>query len=211
MKKFVKLFMFFAILAGLTIPANAEPVVQNDFVRLENIGIKLIKANNIKHRFTFNFTGIPNFGIYPVLIDTAYSTDINLHNNREISINIADYARMTSDDEVAALIAHYLAQGENSHKGIMHGQFFWTKEVFSAKTNELKYDRTAVEYLINAGYNPAAILTAYNKTLPAWRGDMLSRRNKASVRLKKVYNYIKEKHPQYLDTNIRNDAFYPNL
>lgn len=212
MKKFFSLCAVSLILTGFSLSAAAEPVFQNDFTRLDNIGIRLIKSNGIKHRFTFNFTGIPNFGMYPVLMDSAYATDINLHNNREIKININDYARMTSDDEVAALVARYLAQGENSYTGLFHGQFFWSKEVFSGKSNELKYDKKAVDYLVNAGYNPVAILTAYNKTLPEWRGDLLTRRNKASVRLKTVKDYILEKHPKYLDDkNIRTLDFFPNL
>ena len=54
-------------------------------------------------------------GSYPILIDTSlYGSDMNLHNNRIICIYIADYERCT-DEEIAGLIAHELAQGVHSY------------------------------------------------------------------------------------------------
>lgn len=108
---------------------------------------------------------------------------------------------MTSDDEIAGLIAHNIAQGVNSFNGVMNGQFFWTKEIFNGKANELKYDKQAVDYMVKAGYNPVAIITAYDKVGAEWRGVFWGRHQKVNTRMNAVYNQIKTNYPKYLGDN----------
>jgi len=98
-------------------------------------------------------------------------------------------------------MAHNIAQGINSYRGVWKGQFFFVKEGFKSKSNELKYDKAAVDYLVKAGYNPVAIITAYDKTLAEWRGAVFKRHNLANKRMLTVYNYIKSEYPQYLNDN----------
>jgi len=170
----------------------------NDSQRINIIGMNLLSKNNIEKRLIFDFTILQSQGAFPILQDYSRYSAYNLHNNRIVTINIQDYNKMTSDDEVAALLAQNIARGVYSYNGIFNGQFMVMKD---GKKSELKYDKQAVEYLVNAGYNPVAIITAYDKTLAEWRGTALSRHNKASKRMKTVYNEIKTKYPHFLNSN----------
>ncbi len=188
--------------AGLSLPANADLLERSDFQKINNIGNKLIQENNINKRFTFNFTGVGAQGVFPILLDTSYSNDMNLHNNRTVSVYVADYERCT-DDEIAGLIAHDLAQGVHSYSGVLNGQLMFTKNggfPFNgiAKSNELRFDKKAVDYMVNAGYNPTALTSALNKTTGEWRGTFWGRHNKTAKRVKTINTYIRAKYPQYL-------------
>ncbi len=198
MKK-ILVSILFLFLLNIGLQSNAELLNKSDYIRIQDIGNKLIQANNIKHRFTFNFTSIGQQGAYPILLDTSFSNDMNLHNNRCISLYFADYLRLSSDDEVAALIAHDLAQGEHSYTGILNGQLMFTKNGFFpfnyfAKRNEMQFDKTAVNYLVNAGYDPKAFVSALNKTTGEWRGTFWGRHNKTQKRVKSINKYIESKY-----------------
>lgn len=218
MKNFkMKTLAIIAFFALAQLCVNADLIEKSDFVRIDNIGMNLIRSNNINKRFVFNFTHIGQQGAYPVLIDTSYSNDINLHNNRTISVYIADYAKSTSNDEVAALIAHDLAQGVHSYTGVLNGQFMFTKNGvcpfnYIAKKNEMNFDKTSVDYLVKAGYNPVAIITMLDKTGAEWRGTFWGRHNKTNKRIQAVYEYIKTCYPQYLKSNsFTTSVHYKNV
>lgn len=201
MKKLLISTVALMTLFATNLQANAELLNKSDYARLEKIGNRLITANQINKRFTFNFTSIGQQGAYPIIFDTSYSNDMNLHNNRTVSMYFADYLRLSSDDEVAALIAHDLAQGLHSYTGVLNGQFMFTKNGcfpfnYIAKRNELNFDKQAIDFLVKAGYNPKALETALNKTTGEWRGTFWGRHNKTSVRVKKVNRYIDNKYSQ---------------
>lgn len=200
----MKKLLFYGLLVlsmlGVQLQASADLINKSDYTRLINIGNKLIEANNIKHRYTFNFTSIGQQGAFTLLLDTSYNNDMNLHNNRTISIYFSDYLRLSTDDEIAGLIAHELAQGEHSYTGVCNGQFMFTKNghfPFNAiaKSNELKFDKKAVDYLVKAGYKPKALETALNKTTGEWRGTFWGRHNKTDKRIKAINEYIQSKYP----------------
>ena len=206
MKKLLISTVALMALFATNLQANAELLNKSDYARLEKIGNRLITANQINKRFTFNFTSIGQQGAYPILLDTSYSNDMNLHNNRTISMYFADYLRLSSDDEVSALIAHDLAQGLHSYTGVLNGQFMFTKNGacpfnYIAKKNEMEFDKTSVDYLVKAGYNPVAIITMLDKTGAEWRGTFWGRHNKTEKRITAVYEYIKAKYPKYLNPN----------
>ena len=202
MKKILMSLVFTMCVMGLSLPANADLLNKSDYLKIQNIGNNLIKSNNINKRFTFNFTTIGAQGAFPILLDTSYSSDMNLHNNRIVSVYFADYERLT-EDEVAGLIAHELAQGVHSYTGVLNGQLMFTKNGYFpfngiAKANELRFDKKAVDYMVNAGYNPTAFVSALEKTTGEWRGTFWGRHNKTSKRVKIINTYIQAKYPQYL-------------
>lgn len=175
---------------------------KEDVQKINNIGFKLLNDNSISQRLVFDLKNIPNQGPLPFWMDYSRYADYNLHNNRVVTVYIDDFCKMTSDDEVAALLAHNIAQGVHSYKGILNGQIFFTKDgSFWAKPNELNYDKQAVDYLVKSGYNPVAIITAYEKVLPEWRGTLFKRHNMANKRMLTVYRYIDSHYPQYLNNN----------
>ncbi len=210
-KKIIILVLAF-LLINLS-PVFAGIIDKSDVYRIEKIGINLLVKNHIDKRIIFGLTTIKDYTIYPVSTDTSIYKDYNLHNNREVTISINEYQKLTSDDEVAAIIAHDIAQGIHSYTGVMNGQLMITKNGafpfnYWAKKNELDFDRQAVDYLANAGYNPVAIITAYSKVLPDVRGTFWSRHNKADKRMNNIYNYIKTAYPQYLGKNEFTNTIY---
>lgn len=196
MKKLLCLLFGFIAL-GCFSQANAELLTKNDYAKLLNVGNKILKANNIDKRLTFNFTAIGHQGCCPAYADTSRVNDYNLHNNRIVNIYVADYFRIKTEDELAAILSHNIAQGVHSYTGVLNGQLFFTKNglLYLAKRNELQFDKTAVDYMVNAGYNPYAIVTAYEKILPEWRGTFWLRHNKAEKRITTVKKYIEENYP----------------
>ena len=206
MKKKI-LTVLFSVLLFFNV-ANANDF-NNDIQRLDTIGTKILEKNGIKERLTFDFSPLPNQGVFPKSLDFSKYKDINLHNNRIVTIYKNDYKKMISDDEVAALLAHNIAQGVHTYKGLFKGQLFFPKDGFivCAKLNEISYDKKAVNYLVNAGYNPVAIITAYDKVLPEWRGSFWQRHRLANKRMLTVYNEIKTKYPQYLIDNQYVNSF----
>ena len=210
-KKIIILVLAF-LLINLS-PVFAGIIDKSDVYRIEKIGINLLVKNHIDKRIIFGLTTIKDYTIYPVYTDTSIYKDYNLHNNREVTISVNEYQKLTSDDEVAAIIAHDIAQGIHSYTGVMNGQLMITKNGafpfnYWAKKNELDFDRQAVDYLANAGYNPVAIITAYSKVLPDVRGTFWSRHNKADKRMNNIYNYIKTAYPQYLGKNEFTNTIY---
>ena len=200
----------FLIMVG---PVSADVIEKSDVYRVENIGTNLLVKNNIDKRIIFGLTFIKDYTIYPVSTDSSLYKDYNLHNNREVTVSVNEYQKMTSDDEVAAIIAHNIAQGVHSYTGIMNGQLMITKNGafpfnYWAKKNELTFDRKAVDYMVNAGYNPVALITAYSKILPDVRGSFWSRHNLPDKRMNNIFNYIKQNYPQYLNKNSFTESVY---
>lgn len=198
MKKFFALLCIIGLSSFSSV--NAELLNKSDYTKLLTVGNKILKANHIDKRLTFDFTSIGHQGAFPIVFDTSKASDYNLHNNRIVSVYLGDYFRLKSEDELAAILAHNIAQGVHSYTGIANGQLFFTKNGFLvfSKKNELEFDKTAVDYMVNAGYNPMAIISVYERVLPEWRGSFWSRHNKTSKRVNVVKNYIKNNYPQYL-------------
>ena len=82
----------------------------------------------------------------------------------------------------------------------------------SSKKFELVADKRAVDYMINAGYNPLALIVFLNKTSPQKRSDFISRHNLTSKRLARIYEYITYKYPEILkDHSYLENEYYQNF
>ena len=194
-----KMLLSLALLSAMVTPVFA--MTQQDVTasqRVHRIGTKIAKANNLQHRYIYDILGSFQEDALPVVFDYSTAHDLNLHNNRRVYITANDYLKMVSDDEIAAILAHNLAQGEHSYTGVLDGQFFFTKNGrfpfnYFAKKNELEFDKTAVTYMKKAGYNPNALITAYEKTLPEWRCTFFGRHNKTAKRIDVIKKAISGK------------------
>ena len=66
--------------------------------------------------------------------------------------------------------------------------------------------------MVNADYNPLALIVFINKNYPQKRFDKFSRHNLTSKRLARIYEYITYKYPQYLeDEEYLNNPYYQNF
>ena len=67
----------------------------------------------------------------------------------------------------------------------------------------------AVDYMVNAGYNPIGLITFINKSFPQARQDKFSSNNLTSKRLAHIYERIYIQYPSFLVNNIylKNDSY----
>lgn len=62
--------------------------------------------------------------------------------------------------------------------------------------------------MVNAGYNPIALIIIMNKTFPQNRYELFSTHPLTSRRMMEVYEYIYKKYPEYLANNEYKDNIY---
>ena len=168
--------------------------------RIDEIGFRILNSNGIEKRTTFNYS--------TKKVKNAYSK----HSNREIVMFEGLYIKLSSDDEIAAILAHEISHSVDSYQGILRGYFSNLSYYLSPKKYELKADKRAVDYLVNAGYNPVAIIVTLNKIAPQTRYEWCSTHPLTSRRLEDIYEYIYKKYPEYLVNNVyKENPYYQNF
>ena len=73
---------------------------------------------------------------------------------------------------------------------------------------EKKADKRAIDFMVNAGYNPVAMIVMMNKTFAQDRYEFLATHPLASRRMAYVYEYIFFKYPEFLKNNKYQDNIY---
>ena len=71
-----------------------------------------------------------------------------------------------------------------------------------------KADKEAVDFMVNAGYNPLALITILNKIGKQYRYDIFSNHTLVSRRMMLIYEYIYTKYPSILVENKYKDNIY---
>lgn len=204
MKKTIILATLFALLCTNANAATSE-IINGDAIkqaqtRIDNIGFKILNYNGIEKRTVFDF-------------DTRNDKNAtSSYLDRQIVIYRGLYNRLESDDELAAVLAHEISHSVDSYNGIFRGAFSSWSYYFAPKKYEYKADKKSVDYLVNAGYNPVAIIVVMNKAFPQGRYDWCSTHPLTSRRMMEVYEYIYKKYPEYLANNVyKNNIYYQNF
>jgi Zn-dependent protease with chaperone function len=204
MKKTIILATLFALLCTNANAATSE-IINGDAIkqaqtRIDNIGFKILNYNGIEKRTVFDFDTRNTKNAY------SRSTD------RQIVIFRGLYNRLESDDEVAAILAHEISHSVDSYNGIFRGAFTSWSYSFAPKKYEYKADKKAVDYLVNAGYNPVSLIVVMNKAFPQGRYDWYKTHPLTSRRMMEIYEYIYKKYPEYLANNIyKENIYYQNF
>ena len=165
--------------------------------RVMKIGYRVLNANQIENRMTF------------------------LYSNKNV-VNAAAHARsktiviykgllpfIDDDNEIAAIICHEVAHGLDYFAG------YWRRVAmdFLPKKYERKADLKGVDLMVNAGYNPVAMIVVLNKICdePSYFENG-GTHPAGSERLAAVYEYIYAKYPAYLaDNDYKNNLYYQNF
>lgn len=165
--------------------------------KVMQVGFRILNANGIDKRMIFSYE--PDKRVNAV----SYSTTKNI----VVFKGIVPY--FDSDDELAAVLSHEIAHGLDFHAG------FWRRiaMAFSSIKYEEKADKKAVDMMVNAGYNPVAMIVALNKILPEENWFERSGSHPVgSDRLAYIYEYIYAKYPAYLvDNEYRTNLYYQNF
>lgn len=171
--------------------------------RIDSVAVKLLNHNKITKRIIFTYDKREK--------KKALSTDKAL-TKRQVIIYDGLYQHVQTDDELAAMLAREIATAMKSYDGSFGGWIDSAQVALGSKKFETVSDKRAVDYLVNAGYNPLAVIIFINKTCPQKRHDTFSRHNLTSKRLARVYEYITYKYPQYLENNeYINNEYYQNF
>lgn len=204
MKKIVVFILFVGLLCTSVFASTSEVVtgdsIKNAQNRIDQIGFRLLNYNGIEKRTVFDFDTRS--------VKNAYSRTTD----RQIVLFRGLYNRLESDDEVAAILAHEISHSVDSYNGILRGVFTSWSYTFAPKKYEYKADKKAVDYMVNAGYNPVALIVVMNKTFPQGRFDWYSTHPLTSRRMMEIYEYIYKKYPEFLAKNVyKNNIYYQNF
>ena len=133
--------------------------------RMNEVGFRILNSNRIEKRFTF------------MAINRVYTrdfwTDVSSV-NRIVWIKQVVIPYIDSDDELAAILSHSLAHGIDTYEGVLRGYISILNYWVAPNKYDMKADKTSVDLMVNAGYNPLAIITIMNKIGKQYRYDAFS-------------------------------------
>lgn len=204
MKRFILTALTVAILSLPTLASNSD-FMSNSEVRkanqkIDEIGFTILNSNGITKRTVFNFDSRD--------VKNAYSR----FDNREIVLYKGLLNKMQSDDEIAAVLAHEISHSVDSYNGIFRGAFSSWSYTFHPKKYEYKADKRAVDYMVNAGYNPVAMIVMMSRCFGQNRYDWHRTHPLSTRRMMEVYEYIYKKYPEFLANNVyKNNLYYQNF
>lgn len=193
----IKKIIIIICLLSFSIPAFAvtdEELIQEQTIqnRIDNIGAKILNANKIPDRVIFVYNKEEKKS--KLKMDTTLSS-------RQIQMYDNSYKFIENDDELAAYLARGIALATRSFNGVFAGGLKSIEMKAAPKKYQIVTDKIAVDYMVNAGYHPVALITYLQKTAPQRRFDRFSNQNLTSKRLAIIYEYIYTKYPYYLANN----------
>ena len=200
MKKFFLLLIMSAIIQPVLAGLHEERMIQQ---KVDNIGTRILNCNKIQKRIVFAYNQKAK--------DNWHNRNKTL-TSRQIIVFDELYKSTQTDDEVAAMLAREIATVMKSYSGMWGGWIDSAQVALSSKKFETVADKRAVDYMVNAGYNPLALIVYINKTCPQRHQDVIARHNLTSKRLARIYEYITYKYPEYLhDNEYTNNEHYQNF
>lgn len=162
--------------------------------KIMSVGFRILNANNIDKRMTFYYCNDKdvNAKIYSI--------------SKKICIYKGLIPFIDSDDELAAIISHEIAHGVDLHEGLLRRMAMNLRPV----KYEKKADQSAVDLMVNAGYNPLALIVILNKV--SGEPCFATSRSNGTKRLAVVYEYIYNNYPAYLVYNdYKENIYYQNF
>lgn len=204
----MNILRFIAVMSLLLIlPAFASEVTPEDEnniqTRIDSIGVDLLNSNKIDKRIVF---------LYDKNSKKKFLAEDKTLSKRQVVLYDDIYKFVQTDDELAAMLAREIAVAFKTFNDTGVGLIDSIEIAAAPKKSEIAADKKAVDYLVNAGYNPLALIIYINKTCPQKRTDFIGRHNLTSKRLAIIYEYITYKYPEYLENNkyIEN-KYYQNF
>ena len=190
MKKLILIISF--LLCSQFVFADETQLIQENSIqtRIDSVATDLLNYNKINKRIVFTYDS------------KSKKKTMNLYKNltkRQVIVYKELYKHVQTDDELAAMLAREISLAMKSYSGRWGGRIDSIQVALGSKKFEMVADKRAVDYMVNANYNPLSLIVYINKTCPQKRSDFISRNNLTSKRLARIYEYITFKYPQYLE------------
>lgn len=211
MKKILAIFCLMMFnLAFATTDWNSEAALK----RVNNIGSKLLKANNVNYDIEFKVSN---------------EEDVNAYANldKEIYVYKGLLEFVDNDEELAGVIGHEMGHIINGHcakQGILGtavavvANMLSKNEIVTAigttlaqsklsRTDEFEADISGVDLMTKAGYNPLAMVSLLNKISGDAYIDILQTHPSGEKRILNVYNYIEYNYSSKLSKGYSTDSY----
>ena len=171
--------------------------------RINDIGAEILNKNKITKRVVFAYNDLDKKRMLDIYDELT---------KRQVVVYGEQYKNISDDNELAAMLSREIALVIKSYKGMWGGRIDALQVALSSKKFEVFADKRAVDFMVNAGYNPLGLITYVNKTCPQKRSDRIARTNLTSKRLAIIYEYITYKYPEFLENNeYENNKYYQNF
>ncbi len=171
--------------------------------RVNAVGFNILNSNRIEHRLIFK------------VINRVYTRDIwaDVSSvNRTVWLKPCILPFIDSDDELAGVLSHQIAHGVDTYEGALRGYVSILNYWVAPNKYDLKADKRAVDYMVNAGYNPLGYIVILNKIGQQYRYDIFSNHTLISRRMMLIYEYIYTKYPSILaDNDYKDNVYYQNF
>ena len=167
--------------------------------RMNEVGFNILNSNRIEHRLIF------------MVINRVYTRDrwADVSSvNRTVWLKPTVLPYIDSDDELAGLLAHQISHGVDTYNGVLRGYISILNYWVSPNKYDMLADKRAVDYMVNAGYNPLGYIVILNKIMQQYRYDAFSNHTLITRRMMKIYEYIYQKYPSILADNEYKDNIY---
>ena len=227
MKKILT-FIFSVILLSLTAPVMAASYNTStnwfdtkNLSHLNTIGQNIIKANKMPSTVTFKVTDNPDMN----------ATNENV--TQYVYIYSGDLKYVENDNELAGVVAHeigHLVNGHYSKSSLLNGAISSFNPNTSTETgsttvnllktlssnkvnkeNQKEADITAVDLMMNAKYNPLALISVVYKSDLATNGGILSSDLSCEERIMNIYDYANYNYPAQVKANYKTDSYQSAL
>lgn len=211
MKKiFVALCLMMFNFALATTDWNSEAALK----RVNTIGSKLLKANNVNYNIEFK---------------VSEEEDVNAYANidKEIYVYKGLLEFVDNDEELAGVIGHEMGHIINGHcakQGVLGTAFAVIASMISknetvtaigttlaqsklSRTDEFEADISGVDLMSKAGYNPLAMVSLLNKISGDAYIDILQTHPSGEKRILNAYNYIEYNYATKLAKGYSTDSY----
>ena len=185
--------------------------------RVNTIGTKILKANNINHSIEFKVSD-----------EDAVNAYANI--DKEIYVYRGLLQYVETDDELAGVISHEMGHIINGHcakQSVLNAIIASIANIFKPKTaagsvvssvgqtltsskisrsDEYEADLTGVDIMTKGGYNPLGMVSLLSKISQSYI-DIISTHPSGEKRILNAYDYIQYNYPSYIQKGYNTQSY----
>ena len=185
--------------------------------RVNTIGAKILKANNINHSIEFKVSDEDTINAYANI-------------DKEIYVYKGLLEYVDTDDELAGVISHEMGHIINGHcakQGVLNSVIATIGSLFRPSTtagnvtnavgqqlaaskisrnDEFEADLTGVDIMTKGGYNPLGMVSLLSKISQSYI-DILQSHPSGEKRIQNAYDYVNYNYPNYIKKGYSTQSY----